>query len=89
MHLGMFTIINLYLQVRMLDDKRISGKIVEAEAYLGMCDLTSHVYMRRNTKSKKFTEHLYKPGGHVRTYMVQPALTPDLLFSDSATGNSR
>lgn len=47
--------------------KRISGKIVEVEAYRGPEDRASHAYGGRRTKR---TETMYNPGGVAYVYFV-------------------
>lgn len=49
------------------DGKRISGKIVEVEAYRGPEDRASHAYGGRRTKR---TETMYNPGGVAYVYFV-------------------
>ncbi len=48
-------------------DRRISGKIVEVEAYRGPEDRASHAYGGRRTKR---TETMYKTGGVAYVYFV-------------------
>jgi DNA-3-methyladenine glycosylase len=47
--------------------QRVSGKIVEVEAYRGPEDRASHAYGGRRTKR---TETMYKPGGVAYVYFV-------------------
>jgi len=47
--------------------RRVSGKIVEVEAYRGPEDRASHAYGGRRTKR---TETMYKPGGVAYVYFV-------------------
>ena len=47
--------------------KRLSGKIVEVEAYLGVKDKAAHTYGDRRTKR---TEAMYKAGGHAYIYFI-------------------
>lgn len=49
------------------DGKRVSGKIVEVEAYRGPEDRASHAYGGRRTKR---TETMYQPGGVAYVYFV-------------------
>ena len=47
--------------------ERVSGRIVEMEAYLGVTDKASHAYGGRRTRR---TETMYKPGGTAYVYFV-------------------
>ena len=47
--------------------RRVSGKIVEVEAYRGPKDRASHAYGGRRTKR---TETMYQVGGHAYVYFV-------------------
>ena len=47
--------------------QRVSGKIVEVEAYRGPKDRASHAYGGRRTKR---TETMYQVGGHAYVYFV-------------------
>jgi DNA-3-methyladenine glycosylase len=49
------------------DGSRVSGMIVETEAYRGPEDRASHAYGGRRTKR---TETMYQPGGTVYVYFV-------------------
>ena len=46
---------------------RVSGMIVETEAYLGEADRAAHSYGGRRTRR---TEVMYGPGGHVYIFLV-------------------
>lgn len=47
--------------------KRVSGKIVETEAYLGEIDKAAHAYNKRRTKR---TEILYGKGGFAYIFLI-------------------
>lgn len=53
--------------VRVYKGKRISGKIVETEAYIGPRDRASHAYLGKRTKRNR-AEFLI--GGHIYIYLV-------------------
>ncbi len=53
--------------VRIYRGKRLSGKIVEVEAYIGPRDKASHAYLGRRTK-RNLAEFLV--GGHIYIYLV-------------------
>jgi DNA-3-methyladenine glycosylase len=56
------------LLVRMLpNNKRLVGKIVETEAYLGINDRACHTY---NNKRTKRTEPMYCEGGQAYVYLI-------------------
>ncbi len=55
------------LVVPLLDGKRVSGIIVETEAYRGPLDRASHAYAGRRTKR---TETMYSLGGTVYIFFV-------------------
>lgn len=49
------------------DDRRISGMIVETEAYLGEIDRAAHSYGRRRTPRNEVT---YSVGGHAYVFFI-------------------
>ncbi len=49
------------------NDEKISGKIVETEAYLGESDKAAHAYKNRRTKR---TEILFGRGGHAYIFLI-------------------
>jgi DNA-3-methyladenine glycosylase len=49
------------------DGRRVSGMIVETEAYLGEIDKAAHSYGGRRTKRNEIT---YAEGGHVYVFFV-------------------
>ena len=53
--------------VRIYREKRLSGKIVEIEAYIGPKDKASHAYLGKRTK-RNLAEFL--AGGHIYIYLV-------------------
>ena len=53
--------------VRIYQGKRLSGKIVETEAYIGPKDKASHAYLGKRTK-RNLAEFLV--GGHIYIYLV-------------------
>ncbi len=53
--------------VRIYKGKRLSGRIVETEAYIGPKDKASHAYLGKKTK-RNLAEFLI--GGHVYIYLV-------------------
>lgn len=53
--------------VRVYKGKRLAGKIVETEAYIGPYDRASHAYLGKKTKRNK-AEFLI--GGHIYIYLV-------------------
>jgi DNA-3-methyladenine glycosylase len=46
--------------------KRLSGRVVEAEAYLGLSDPASHAYTGRS----KFNDVLFGPPGYTDVYLI-------------------
>ena len=48
------------------DGKRLSGRVVEAEAYLGLSDPASHAYTGRS----KFNDVLFGPPGFTDVYLI-------------------
>lgn len=52
--------------------RRVSGKIVEVEAYRGPADRASHAYGGRRTNR---TETMYRVGGHAYVYFVYGCTT--------------
>jgi DNA-3-methyladenine glycosylase len=55
------------LVVPTVDDRRVSGMIVETEAYLGEIDKAAHSYGGRRTERNEIT---YAEGGHVYVFFV-------------------
>ena len=55
-----------FLVVQRDDDKRVAGKIVETEAYIGEDDLACHASKGRTNRS----EILYRKAGTVYVYLV-------------------
>ena len=55
------------LVVPALDGTRVSGMIVETEAYLGVIDKAAHSYGGRRTQRNEIT---YAEGGHVYVFFV-------------------
>jgi DNA-3-methyladenine glycosylase len=53
--------------VRIWRGKRLSGLIVETEAYLGAKDAAAHSYNGRNTERIR---SMFLPGGHVYVYLI-------------------
>ena len=53
--------------VRVLDGRRLAGRIVEVEAYLGAKDRAAHSYGGRRTPRN---ESMYLEGGHAYVYFV-------------------
>src|SRR5689334_7272887 len=49
------------------EGNRVSGMIVETEAYLGITDRGAHSYGGRRTKRNEIT---YGPGGHVYVFFI-------------------
>ncbi|MDQ3181775.1 MAG: DNA-3-methyladenine glycosylase [Acidobacteriota bacterium] len=55
------------LVVPTANGERVSGMIVETEAYLGAIDKAAHSYKNRRTKR---TETMFAPGGHAYVFFV-------------------
>ncbi len=53
--------------VHTTDEGTVKGKIVEVEAYSGLCDKAAHSY--KNLRTKR-TEIQFKEGGYAYTYMI-------------------
>lgn len=53
--------------VRVLDGERLSGRIVEVEAYLGVEDAAAHTFGGHRSPRN---ESMYLPGGHAYIYLV-------------------
>lgn len=53
--------------VHMVNGQRISGRIVETEAYLGISDPACHSFNNRRTAR---TESMYLEGGHAYVYFI-------------------
>lgn len=53
--------------VRVWRGKRLSGLIVETEAYLGAVDAAAHTFGGRNTERVR---SMYLPGGHAYVYFI-------------------
>jgi DNA-3-methyladenine glycosylase len=53
--------------VRILDGQRLSGLIVETEAYLGAADRAAHTWNGRRTRRN---ESMYRGGGHAYVYFT-------------------
>ncbi len=53
--------------VRIYKGKRLSGRIIETEAYLGIHDRAAHSYGGRRTERVR---SMYLPGGHAYVYFV-------------------
>ncbi|MCB1045478.1 MAG: DNA-3-methyladenine glycosylase, partial [Acidobacteria bacterium] len=53
--------------VRLIDGERISGLIVEVEAYLGVQDRAAHTYNGRRTARNA---SMWKVGGHAYVYFT-------------------
>lgn len=53
--------------VHSINGKRLSGRITETEAYLGVRDRACHTFEHRRTDR---TEAMYLPGGHSYVYFI-------------------
>ena len=60
-------LIGKILVVPTVDDRRVSGMVVETEAYLGAIDKAAHSYKNRRTKR---TETMFSIGGTVYIFFV-------------------
>jgi DNA-3-methyladenine glycosylase len=72
------------LLVRELDDKRISGIIVETEAYLADNDEAAHAFKGKTNRNKS----LFLDGGHAYVYRIHAQHCLDAVCQTEGVGGS-